>query len=308
MKLILSCLSFATIFAMTNMKSRESMNHDKLIVGISTNSLLAGTVESYGVLPATRSAKSNELVVVGADTAEVEQLSIDTKENMKWKWRGRRYPLMRNESQVGVLGIGVFADPNESLRIYRDVYCHTSVMPMETLGGDLGQRSVRWSDEHYKGLRRVLFVRDNVVVDVSLFIDRLVEMGGLASATMEIAGAIDKALVQGTLGVRRGSILRMPRIVAVEVPAKLISRSRAQARVQIAVPGDPSDADSRDVEVVRTLPFYTPSFALKDKAEPENSVTYHVTYITTSCVVVSKEVTVAIQAAAPPGVGDADLD
>lgn len=223
--------------------------------------------------------------------------------------RGRRYGFIRDGTWSGDVQLGVFSDPNSALAIFEDHLLHTSVGPDKNFTAEYGTRAVGWSHRREgQDLTRILFVRENVVVSVYLALWRLMPVGVSSETTLAIAKTIDGALVNGALGVRRGKTLKVPRIVGVETVGTISERAKLTARVRVAVAENPQDKDSKEIEVVRTLPFYTPGLNPEDRAKPESKVTYHVTYITAGCVVTSKQMTVTIRPMAPSPSGDPDSD
>jgi hypothetical protein len=81
--------------------------------------------------------------------------------------------------------------------------------------------------------------------------------------------------------------------VAIEMPSKIPARTKVEAKVRISVPENPQDKDSKEKEVVHTIPFHVPSVDA-----PDNKITYEVTYITAGCVVTSKQVALTVTPAA----------
>ena len=159
------------------------------------------------------------------------------------------------------------------------------------MGEDPGNRSVRWWDTNFEGFTRILFIRDNVVVEVYLILDRLVAMGGNANTTMEIAKSIDSALVGGTLGVQRGTAINVPRILAIEIPAENPARTKVEATVHIAIAEDLNDPNSAEVEIIRKVPFYVPYIGPEEQSL---QLTYELIYITPGCLVISQETPVTV--------------
>jgi hypothetical protein len=99
------------------------------------------------------------------------------------------------------------------------------------------------------------------------------------------------ALIEGTLGVQRGAVCQVPRILEIEIPTENPARTKVEATVRIAVAEDPNDPNSTEVEIIRTVPFYVPSTG------PENQtmqLAYELIYITSGCVVVSQETPVTV--------------
>jgi hypothetical protein len=212
---------------------------------------------------------------------------------------------MKNSSEVGTVQMGVFADANEALRAFREHLRHASVRPKDTRGESLGSKSVGWWDDKRMCFRRVLLMRDNTVVDVYLFLERFIEMGGSGNATMHIAKAIDVALTSDALVVQRGRALKVPRILSIETTGAISEKATLTARIRVAVPENPQEEGSKEVEIVRTIPFDVPNLSPEDKAKSEKRISYQVTYITPGCVVVSKEVTFIVQPAVSSDSGSA---
>lgn len=222
--------------------------------------------------------------------------------------RGVSYLLMKNNKSIGTATVGVFGDPNEALSIFRDHLLRTSVRPKETLSDDLGNRSVRWWTDRLEGFTRILFMRDNAVVDVHLFLDRFIEIGGAASATMNIAKAIDDALIEGTRGVHRAPTVHMPRILKVQTHEEILTGTTVEIKVHVVVPesiigdsfgfvdrmgaeirsGVPVINRHREVEIIRTLEYHVPRVL----PEPEK-VSFEACYATPGCLIASKRFTLA---------------
>ena len=201
--------------------------------------------------------------------------------------RGVRYKLREGHDGMGFIVIGVFADRQAALKIFDEHLTFTSVGPDKNLNGEIGNKAVAWR-------RRVLFVRDNVVV--SLYFTRW--SGDIERA----AAAIDSSLAAGGRGVRRGETVIVPKIKDVEIPREIEAGVKAPVKIVVVLPqeglGDvlsfadrygvatmgPVLADpSGEVEIVRTAQWYTPRFG-----GPARSI--WVCYATADCVVVSKEV------------------
>jgi hypothetical protein len=268
------------------------------ITGVNAHMLLCNVVEKHGMKVMRRDPNSPtySYFPVKKTDPPAENISVVIPSGNMDSW-GSVFDVRFNKGS-GSIQIGSFPDPNSAIKIFAEHILHTSMGPNRNTSKELGDISAGWWDERYKGFRRILFIRDNTVVSVSLFLERFLEIGGKAIATMEIAKEIDNALAQGTLGVQRGTVLKVPRIVAIETPPKLISRTQVEAKVRIAVPVNPQDKDSKEDIVIRMIPFHVPSVDA-----PGNKLTYEVTYITAGCVVTSQQVTLTVTPAAPSGSG-----
>jgi len=118
--------------------------------------------------------------------------------------RGPRYRLMKSGQCVGEVQVGIFSSRREASCVFDDHLWHTSVGPDRNLTGEFGTKAVGWSYRREgHDLTRILFRRDNVVVSVSVFLPRLVAMGGSTKTAIVVAKTIDSALAQGTHGVLR---------------------------------------------------------------------------------------------------------
>jgi len=238
---------------------------DKTIVtDINANKLLS-TIASEHNFSVVMILPEKAPVVMGKDTPPGETLTI-MRENDS-ETRGRRYGFRRDAIWAGEIQLGVFSDPNAALQVFEDHLRHTSLGPDRDLGTAFGTKAVAWSQGQDQSTRRVLFVRDNVVVSVYLALWRLVSADVSKEATLEIARRIDGALVKAMLGVQRGPNLRVPNIVAIETLGEMSAQAKFTAQVRIAIPENPQDKESKEIEVVRTLPFHTPGLNPEDKAK-----------------------------------------
>jgi hypothetical protein len=258
-----------------------------VVADINANKLLCTIAANYDFTVGLQ-LPNNVPTMVEKDTPPRETVTIVRQHNTETL--GRRYALARNGVMSGEIQLGVFSDPNTALRVFADYLRHTSVAPDRDLATTLGTRAVAWAREG-QSARRVLFARDNVVVSVSLLLWRLGPASVPNEATLDIAKNIDGALVKGVMGVQRGPTLLVPRITRIETSGEMSPQGTLTAQVHIAIPENPQDRESREVETVRTLRFHTPSLSAEDKIASENKVTYYVTYVTPGCVVASQKMT-----------------
>jgi hypothetical protein len=234
-------------------------------------------------------APEGGLVPVNEDTAPSETISIIRDQDIEA--RGRLYWLMKDGRRAGRVQLGVFSDHASAWAIFQAHLSHTSMGPDKNLTAEFGTKAVAWSvREEGQHLGRVLFVRDNVVVSIDIPAPWFAESGGSTKVITKLASIIDGALVDGTLGVRRGKALKVPRIMGVEPLNRVPVHAKATAHIHISTPENPQGRGSKYAEIVRDFAFY-PSGA---------GVPYHVTYITPGCVVASKEVTIAVRPGAAP--------
>jgi len=272
------------VMLLTRVEATENEDPNNLVSGISANQLLGNVMGPHGLLLAQRKVGSTTLVK--KEDPDIEDLSLDIKDNLMR--RGRRYELIKDDFTVGSVQIGVFIDPNEAYKIFSDHILHTSMGPNKNLRTELTENSVGWWDEKLKGYWRILFVRDNTVVNISLFLKRYIDLRGEARSTLEIAKAIDASLLEGSHGVKRGSVVRVPRILAVEKPQRIQGGAETQLTVQILVPRALDKGG--DYEIARPIQFQAPK--VKDKKTLE----YEISYITPDCVVVSERISVVVEA------------
>jgi hypothetical protein len=264
----------------------ENKDPNNLVTGISANQLLGNIIEPYGLLLAQRKIGSNKPTLIKKEDPDIEDLSLETKDNPLR--RGRRYELRKDDFTVGFVQVGVFIDHNEAYKVFSDHILHTSMGPNKKLGAELTEKSVGWWEEKQKGYARVLFVRDNTVVDIYLFLKKYIDLGGKARSSLDIAKAIDASLLEGSHGVKRGSVVRVPRILAVEKPQRIYGGTETQLTVQILVPRALDKAG--DYEIARPIQFQAP------KAKDKKTLEYEISYITPDCVVVSKRISVVVEA------------
>jgi hypothetical protein len=218
------------------------------------------------------------------DATPSETISIVRDQDIEA--RGRLYCFMKDDTGAGHVQLGVFSDHKSALAIFEAHLKHTSVGPDENLTAELGTKAVAWSvREEGQHLAQVLFVRDNVVVRIDIPAPGFAESGGSTRVITKLASTIDCALVNGALGVQRGTTLKVPQIVAVDPLNSVPAHSKVTAKAHISVPENPQDRDSKYVELVRDLAFYPRGVG----------VPYHITYITPGCVVASKVVTMHVR-------------
>ncbi len=260
-----------------------------LVTFINANLLVCNSVEKYGMEIKKREPNLSEYSYISVKKTDspTQSTFFTVPSGNKNSW-GSLYDI-RFDKGSGSIQIGVFPDPNSAIKIFAEYILHTSIGPNKNISKEVGDVSAGWWDEHHNGFRRILFIRDNVVVNVSIFLEKFIDTGGSASVTMEIAKAIDTPLAQGTLGVQRGSILKVPRFSKIEIPTKLQAQTKVEAGVRLFVPETPQDPNSREIEIEKKVPFRAPIVN-----ESETQVTFEVTYITAGCVVTSEQVTLSI--------------
>jgi len=271
----------------------------KIVTAINTNRLICSIIEKYNIT-VHQYRHEAEYLSIDSNTPLTENISIVQERNLERL--GRRYLLRKSGDWIGSIQIGLFSDQKDSAaKIFKYHIRHTSMGPNKDITAKLGDKAVGWWEESNKGFGRILFIRDNVVVNVSLSLRKLIPMGISGETTMEIAKAIDTALGEGTMGVRRGKVLKVPRILAVETPKEIFARSKIEAKVHVAIPENPQDKDSKEIEIRRTLPLYVPFVSPDEKSEDKKTFTYEVTYITPGCVVTSQKIKFIAQPAKPSG-------
>ena len=114
------------------------------------------------------------------------------------KWGAVYTHILENKKWGDTVIIGVFASTNHAYSLFRDRVFRTSVGPNTEC--TIGDHVASWSD------RRIAFVRDNVFVEIQSSDDNIRQQ----------ALAIDIALRDGKMGIKRGSYLRIPVIKGVD--------------------------------------------------------------------------------------------
>lgn len=236
--------------------------------------------------------------VVGKDRWRIgQELSIAPQTNSK---RRGAYAAFGPGKTVGTLQLGVFATPNDALRIFREHLEFASIPPKEVTTGRLGQRSAGWWNEEYRGFDRIVFVRDNAVVDLRLMLDQTGQIRDPNNVTVACAKRIDAALAFGRYGVLRANEIRLPRIVSVQMPVVAGPGMQVQAEVRIVSPeaerGGGYSAKN-EVQITQTIPFLVPAVDPNDDSKAERTIPYEVVYITTGCAIASQEATLKVNPA-----------
>ena len=114
---------------------------------------------------------------------------------------GVRFSLDRNKKRVGFVRIGIFSDKAKASSMLDEVLLFSPVGPDRDLSGRIGNKGVAWQQ------RRVLFYRDNVLID--LWLPELETEG--------VAVQLDAVLSKGGAGVNRDSVVEVPRLLDVEM-------------------------------------------------------------------------------------------
>jgi hypothetical protein len=108
--------------------------------------------------------------------------------------RGLRATLVREESAVGAIEVGVFKNRGAAMAALEGHQKVSSVSRNKDVSDVIGDASVRWK-------KRIVFVRDNVAVALSLD----------AATVLPAAQSIDTILMNGGAAVQRGSQVSVPR-------------------------------------------------------------------------------------------------
>jgi hypothetical protein len=265
----------------------------RVVTDVNANKLLSVLAEQLGANVVLKTPQGGRLPVT-KETAPSETISIVRDDD--FETRGRLYWFMQDDTLAGQVQLGVFSDHKAALAIFEAHLKHTSMGPDQNLTAELGTKAVAWSvREEGQHLKRVLFVRDNVVVSIAIPAPSFAESGGSTKVITKLVSTVDGALINGTLGVQRGKTLRVPRIVGLEPAGAVPARATIPGQVRISVPQNPQDKDSSYTEIVRSHPFHTPRVDPHAKPEGQEKVTYHVTYITPGCVVASRVITIDVR-------------
>jgi len=271
------------------MASNQSPTKE-LITGLNPHMLICSIAEEYEMIVVRCDPSLEGFRTVNKNDPPIESISVVMKSSNLERW-GPRFSLMKNEETVGILQLGVFPDPNSASETYMDHIFHTSLGPNRDLTNEFGNQSAGWWNGQLDGFTRILFIRDNVVVNISLYLKNIINMGGSANIITEIAGALDLALTEGTLGVQRGAVINVPRILVIEIPAENPARTKVEATVHIAIAEDPNDPNSTEIEIFLIVPFYVPSTGSENQPM---QLAYELIYITPNCVVASQEIMVTV--------------
>lgn len=261
------------------------------------------------IFPVSMEASAEKSHVVGVDVDKLIFHALGEKITPVRQSVGRRgvsYMLMKNNKSVGGVTIGVFSDQTSATNIFQKHLLYTSMGPNRNLSEELGDKVFGWWGEREQGFGRILFVRDNVAVSIYLRLDVLIPTGMYSDISMTTAKAIDGALIEGTYGVCRGAIVRLPHILKVQAQEELLAGTQVDIKVYVAVPevmnddslgfvdqkgaeitsGVPIIDKKREVEIVRTLRYRVPVIVGK----PE-TVGFEICYATRCCVMASKKFT-----------------
>jgi hypothetical protein len=285
----------ASIFKKPDQNAEET-----IITGVNASVLICTVAKEHGLNVVRDRQGPGEVEPVTETTPPTDRLSAvrGLRHDDLERW-GPRFTLKNGDYPVGSLQIGVFADPNAASRVFVEQITYTSMGPNKELGSELGDQAVGWWNQSQQGFRRILLRRTNVVVSVGTDFGSDREITAPAKTAEELARAIDSALRSGSYGVVRGKTLRIPRFVQIQVPGATTERTKVSAQVRIAVPENPQDENSKEIELVRALPLHTRGLSPEEKGKPDHEATYQLTYITAGCVVISKEVTIAIRPPTP---------
>ena len=249
------------------------------------------------------SAKKPQFII-GVDVNRLLHEVFGKETSISRRGTGRRgvsYSLMKNNKSIGGIEIGVFSDQTSATNIFEEHLLYTSMGPNRNLSKELGDKAFGWWGERERGFRRILLVRDNVVISVYM-----PEMS--SDIVMALAKAIDSALIEGTYGVCRRAIVRLPRIMKVQAQEEILAGTTVEVKVHVAVPeavigdslgfvdrmgveirsGVPIINRHREVEIIRTLEYHVPRVL----PEPEK-VSFEACYATPGCLIASKKFTLA---------------
>lgn len=240
-------------------------------------------------------AKGKSDLITGVNLRELIAKSIGSDVSLLSRTvrkRGVFCILIKGKKQIGSVQLGVYADRQSALDAFKEHLRFTSVGPDRNLGKSVGEKAVGWSG------KRILLMRDNVVVNVGLP-PRLL---------LRAAKAIDQALVKGTGGVQRGHKIHVPRITKAEAPKKIREGTVVDIRIHVVVSeganGDglgcvdamgapasyvPLMDPKGNVEVIRTVRYHAPR-----RVDKPMKVTFWVCYATSGCIMTSKEVTLKV--------------
>ena len=270
---------------------------NEIITGLNCSVLIYTLAKEHGLTVTRDRQGEGEPEPVDGRIAPTDRLSVvrGFRHSNLERW-GPRFTLKKANYSVGRLQIGVFADPNAAAQVFMEQITYTSMGPNKKLGPELGDHAVGWWVPSQKGFGRIILRRDNVVVSIGMDYggDRKITVP--AETTLELANQLDLALKTGSHGVSRGTTLRIPRIVRIETPAIVSERTSVSAQVRIAVPENPQDKSSREIERVQTITLHIPGVNPEDRAKPEHKTLYQLTYITADCVVVTAETSVNVHA------------
>jgi len=163
--------------------------------------LVACVVFLLVILIIANVAKENGLVMsILPEILLSRTLSADIHYEDADLW-GVRFRFERNKTKVGSVRIGIFPDQAKAADMLDKALLLTAVGPDKDLSGKIGDDAAAWSTG------RIVFCRDNVFVDLYL-------------PDFEIEGQaarLDTALSKTGVGVRRGSSVKVPKILDVEI-------------------------------------------------------------------------------------------
>lgn len=148
--------------------------------------------------------------------------------------RGVACDLLKDGEYFGRIELGVFQGREVAMEKFTGHMFNVSAGPDKDLSGVVGDKAVAYLGMNvgekvadYRQQRSCLFVRDNVVVFLSL----RVRWGD----PVERSKMIDQALVKGKAGVERGKTVDIPRILKVDLPAEVVSGLVTPIKVLVAV-------------------------------------------------------------------------
>jgi hypothetical protein len=244
-----------------------------------------------------QAAQEAPRLVVGVDAARLARAVFgeDVELSMPEVERsGIQYGVRAGGQRIGVIAIGVHTGPQAAIAAMEDCLFGISVGPDRDLSGEIGDRAVAF------GSRRIVFARDNVFVSLSASEERL----------WRGVRAIDGYIVNGGAGVRRGTALRLPRVLSVDVPQAIPIGTKAAIRVHVAVPDDANAdrlaiADSRGIETADFVPSPLPgevevvqafTYSVPNDPAQVGDKEFWVCYATAGCIVVSQKVSIRVTA------------
>ncbi|MEI6972655.1 MAG: hypothetical protein WCL44_14200, partial [bacterium] len=169
------------------------------------------------------------------------------------RW-GVRYSMLHETKPIGRVIIGVFSSSDHAKKLFDDRIRHTSVPPTN-VDATIGNHEAEWDD------RRIVFVRDNVLVELQL----------PGTDIKHKARIIDDTLRDGVMGVKKGSKVNGPILEGLEYGA-----SGWKATVISGVPGytalaDNSGNDTRSEHVATEVNFATEGCVMAEPLKCDRS-------------------------------------
>jgi len=212
--------------------------------------------------------------------------------------RGVFYLLVKDGLSIGTITLGIFSGKKAAFKVFNEHLTYTSMGPSDNLSKELGNKSFGW------GKSRILFVRDNAVVSLSMRLDLLHQADLPLDTVLTTAKAIDGALAEGARGVQRSMTVRMPCILEVEAPEVILAGREVNIKIHVAVPEDtigdclgfvdrmgaeirsnvPITDKQKEVKIIRNLRFAVPRISNESE-----KMSFEVCYATSGCIIVSNK-------------------